>query len=118
MRTLILELRLWRTHLRSRPCVFYVDNNATRDVIIAGRARSDPGSSLVAKLLSLEDSTGTNAWFSRVPSSSNIADPPSQGSLDGITAKTLPVDLFKISVKKILRDVTCAAKCWGGDESS
>ena len=85
---------------------------------IAGRARTEPGSSLVAKLLSLEDSIGTNAWFARVPSSSNIADPPSRGSLDGIVAKTLPVDLSKISVKKILRDVACAAKCGGGDESS
>ena len=115
---LILGLKLWRKHLKSRPCVFYVDNNATRDVSIAGRARTEPGSSLVAKLLSLEDTIGTNAWFARVPSSSNIADPPSRGSLDGSVAKTLPVDLLKISVKKILREVACAAKGGGGDESS
>ena len=106
----ILGVTLWKKYLKSRPCVFYVDNNATRDVSIAGRARTSPGSLLVAKLLALEDAAGVNSWFARVPSSSNIADPPSRGSMEGITGKLVSAELFNVSLKKILSGISNTAK--------
>jgi len=81
---LLVCFTIWKKQLRDCPAMFFIDNNATRDVSISGRARTYPGSSLVAELLSLEDSAGVNAWYARVPSASNIADGPSRGSSDGI----------------------------------
>lgn len=100
---LLVCFTVWKKQLHNRPCVFFIDNNATRDVSISGRARSWPGSSLVASLLSLEDSSGVNAWYARVPSSSNIADSPSRNSDEGIVAKFLPMKLVELVVAKILK---------------
>ena len=88
--------------LRHRPCVAYIDNNSTRDVSISGTARTQPGKSLVALLLETEDSGGILAWYTRVPSSSNIADAPSRGKDDGISTKMLPIKFVRLVVEKCL----------------
>ena len=99
---LLLGMSLWKKKLRGRPCVCYVDNNATRDVAIAGKTRTQPGLSLVMDLLQLEDEVGLNAWYARVPSASNIADGPSRDDLSALSIKPTPRDLVTLMVKKIL----------------
>jgi hypothetical protein len=112
--TLIFEAELlallvcfttWKKQLRDRPAVFFIDNNATRDVSISGRARTYPGSSLIADLLSLEDPAGVNAWYARVCLSSNVADGPSRGSSDGIKIKFLPEKFVELVVDKVMNKV-------------
>ena len=107
---LLVCFTVWKKQLRNRPCVFFIDNNATRDVSISGRARSSPGAELVALLLALEDSTGVNAWYARVPSSSNIADGPSRDSDEGIVAKFLPKQLVELVVAKTLKSLQIQKK--------
>ena len=105
---LLLGMSLWKKKLRGRPCVCYVDNNATRDVSIAGKARTQPGLSLVMDLLRLEDEVGLNAWYARVPSASNIADGPSRDDLSALTIKPTPKELVALMVKRILsKYVSC-----------
>lgn len=99
---LLVALIVWRKQLRQRPCVAYIDNNSTRDVSISGSARTEPGRSLVAQLLEAEDVGGILAWYTRVPSSSNIADAPSRGKRDGIYAKPLSPDLIRLVIGKCL----------------
>ena len=99
---LLVSFLLWKKHLRGKPCVAYIDNNSTRDVSISGTARTQPGHSLVSQLLEVEDSQGIVAWYTRVPSSSNIADGPSRGSLEGLDVTPLPVALVEIAVKRCL----------------
>ena len=99
---LIVALIVWRKFLRHRPCVVYIDNNSTRDVSISGTARTQPGKSLVAQLLEAEDVGSILAWYTRVPSSSNIADAPSRGKEDGITTKFLPAEFVRLIVNKCL----------------
>ena len=99
---LLVGLVLWKKQVRGRPCVCYVDNNATRDVAIAGRARTQPGLSLVSELLRLEDSIGLTAWYARVPSLSNIADAPSRNSDEGISVKFTPSGYVNLVLEKIL----------------
>ena len=99
---LLVCFAIWKKQLRHRPCVFFIDNNATRDVNISGRARSSPGSELVADLLALEDSSGVNAWYARVPSLSNVADGPSRGSSEGIRVKFMHGKLVELVVEKTL----------------
>jgi len=99
---LIVCFKIWKRHLRHRPCVMYIDNNATRDVSISGRARTAPASDLVAELLMLEDRNCTNTWFARVPSASNLADGPSRNDLAEITAGCVSPDFAKLVAKKVL----------------
>ena len=102
---LVLCVRLWRKIIQNRPCVMYVDNNGTRDVAISGSARTFPGSSLVAALLSQEDAACVTAWYARVPSQSNIADPPSRNSSEGIDVSFVNVSLVRLHLDKLLGDV-------------
>ena len=98
MLALIVGFVLWKRRLRNRPCVFYVDNNSARDVAISGRARTDPGSFLIAELLKLEDENCTNAWFARVPSASNIADGPSRNCTAEIVVKLVARELVCLAI--------------------
>jgi len=102
---LIVCFKIWRKHLRHRPCVMYIDNNATRDVSISGRASTAPASELVAELLMLEDRNCTNTWFARVPSASNIADGPSRNDLAEITAECVSAVFAKLVAKKVLANL-------------
>ena len=102
---LVLCVRLWRKIIQNRPCVMYVDNNGTRDVAISGSARTFPGSSLVAALLSQEDAACVTAWYARVPSQSNVADPPSRNSSDGIDVSFANVSLVRLHLDKLLGNV-------------
>ena len=70
----IAAIILWRSRIKHRPIVAYVDNNSARDVIISGKARNSIGRRLVGLLLAVEDVAGINVWVSRVPSPSNPAD--------------------------------------------
>ena len=99
---MLVAFVLWKRHIGNRPCVVYIDNNSTRDVSISGTARTYPGSALVGQLLEIEDRWGVLAWYSRVPSSSNIADGPSRGSCSGLSVKPLPVTLVSLAVQKCL----------------
>ena len=102
---LVLCVRMWRKLIQNRPCVMYVDNNGTRDVAISGSARTFPGSSLVAALLSQEDAACVTAWYARVPSQSNVADPPSRNSSEGIDVSFVNVSLVRLHLDKLLSDV-------------
>ena len=102
---LLVGLMIWKKKLRHKPCVCYVDNNATRDVPIAGKARTQPGLALVTELLQLEDEVGLNSWYARVPSASNIADGPSRNDNSSLTVKPVPNDLALLVVKKLLKKI-------------
>ena len=74
----VLAYVLWRDDICSRPIVCYIDNNATRDVLISGSARNQVGARLARLLLTVETLAKTFSWFARVPSPSNLADEPSR----------------------------------------
>ena len=102
---IVICLKLWRRFIKNRPCVVYVDNNSARDIAIAGNARTSPGDKLVAHLLRAEDSCNINAWYSRVPSESNIADGPSRDNLTEVRIPITPVPLVLLVVGKILHSL-------------
>lgn len=82
----LVALSLWSDKLSSRQVVFYVDNDRVRDVFIACTAADPVGSVMMTKALELEGSLAISAWFTRVPSKSNIADSPSRGDIDDLIA--------------------------------
>ena len=83
----LVALVLWQRLLKSRPLVCCVDNNATRDVLIKGSARNDKGSILARLFLTIEALARTFTWIARVPSPSNVADPPSRELLSVMSLK-------------------------------
>lgn len=109
---LLVALIVWRKFLRHRPCVAYIDNTSTRDVSISGSARNQPGRSLVAQLLEAEDTGCILAWYTRVPSSSKIADAPSRGKQEGVTAKLLSPELIRLVVDKRLLKLDKTGSNW------
>ena len=110
MLALLVALVLWKKHLRNHPVVMYVDNNSTRDVCISGSARTSPGKELIEKILKLEDELSLIAWYARVPSSSNIADGPSRGSVDEVRTKFLSPLLVGVAVSQCLQESHSATK--------
>ena len=75
---LLVAMFAWREALAHKPVVFFVDNNAARDICISARARSPRAEALLSVLLGLEESYQLQAWYARVPSPSKIADEPSR----------------------------------------
>ena len=73
---LLCALRRWRGLLSGNPVIFFVDNNAVRDIAISGAARSPIANRLLDMLLLDEYSAEILAWCQRVPSPSNPADAP------------------------------------------
>ena len=75
---LIVAFVLWKNYLNKTPVVFFVDNNAARDVAISANSRSKLVAGMVEQLLRAEEVSACYAWFVRVPSPSNPADGPSR----------------------------------------
>ena len=106
MLALLVALILWKKRLRNHPVVAYIDNNSTRDVCISGTARTSPGKELISQILMLEDELSLIAWYARVPSSSNVADGPSRGSVGDVPAKFLSPILVGLVVAQCLEKLS------------
>ena len=62
--------------------ILFVDNVLARDAAINGVSASSASSRMVMEMRLLCTNRGVGPWFERVPSPSNIADPPSRGSFE------------------------------------
>lgn len=103
---LIVAMKLWSVFIAQQPCMFFIDNNAARDIAISGHARTEPGLTLAGTLLRLEDAIAVIAWYARVASSSNIADAPSRASRDGILVPYVDDDLVSRTLDEVLSQIT------------
>ena len=65
--------------------IFFCDNWAALDVFVKGSSTESLWRSLLLDIEIIDMETRSLMWLSRVPSASNIADPPSRGSLDELT---------------------------------
>ena len=97
MLAMLVAVRKWKSFFSHSPLLVFIDNNASRDVAISGKARGDVASRILECLLKLEDELAVWPWYSRVPSESNPADLPSREScsqvrLRGRTVRASPVD--------------------------
>ena len=72
---------LWGPRLRNQKVLFFGDNWAANDTFIKGTSSVKAWRNLLPQLERLDDSYNAMAWMARVPSTSNIADPPSRGSI-------------------------------------
>ena len=75
----LASLALFRSHLAGRPAVVWVDNEATKSALIRACSCQAHIADILAEVTQLETATQCRCWFERVPSLSNIGDPPSRG---------------------------------------
>ena len=100
------SLKIWGGRVRDSFSVIYTDNEAAKGALIKGSSSTLQGNSLVDGILDMEEAFRVRAWFARVPTSANPADPPSRGHYEHLTS---------LGVCRVRVDVTASALhlSWG-----
>ena len=70
---------LWRKRIDARRIIIFIDNQSVLDALIKGYSAEPMLKKLLLNFEVLDNLHPCLGWFSRVPSSSNIADLPSRG---------------------------------------
>ena len=70
---------LWADRCAHRPMLAFIDNDPARHALVRGGSQVPAIASVVDAVCDLEIRLRALAFFERVPSQSNIADPPSRG---------------------------------------
>ena len=94
-----LATLVWFESLKFSQTVFYVDNDAARFSLIKGVASTKVGKCIMKNFVTLELEGQIKSWFSRVPTSSNIADDPSRlkfASLEALGASRVKISWSKV----------------------
>ena len=93
--------------LEGRRVIYWIDNEAARLALVKGQSKSSIMDRMIRELCLLEDRMLSYAWYTRVPSKSNIADAPSRGKGDCVAQASgmLKADIFPGSIpwKHLLR---------------
>ena len=66
------------------------DTDGVKDALIACQSSSANSTPILHAILQLEFDLKWNAWFSRVPTESNILDPPSRGEFQTLLSEGVP----------------------------
>ena len=109
---LVLAFSMWRQFFSAQQVICFIDNNSARDVAISGCGRNECANILVDFLLKLEMDSKSFAWYSRVPTPSNISDDPSRGNTDLLLSMGAVLD----SPSSCLRDIVTVLKRRGADK--
>jgi hypothetical protein len=78
----LLAALLWRTFCGNKRVVLFVDNEGTKFALLKGLSDNLCVDAMAEKFACLESELHTLIWIARVPSKSNVADPPSRGITD------------------------------------
>ena len=76
---------LWCRHHNFRRVIFFCDNWTSLDVFVKGSSNEPLWRKVLLAFEACDCEFSTVPWIARVPSSSNVADPPSRGSIDTIS---------------------------------
>ena len=118
-KTIIFELELfavigWRQFITNCAVVVYTDNDAVRDCLIACNTSSSNARPILDLYLKVEFQSSFNAWMSRVPTDSNIADAPSRGDCESLRA--LGASETHVNVEMVWNDVQEFHMSGGGND--
>ena len=75
----VLARTLWSDYVNSERCIFFVDHSGVLSACINSNSIDASWRSLLLHLEAADEAHPCLPWFHRVPSQSNIADPPSRG---------------------------------------
>ena len=121
-KTIIFELELfailcavigWQQFITNCAVVVYTDNDAVRDCLISCNTSSSNARPILDLYLKVEFQAAFNAWMSRVPTDSNIADAPSRG--DCQTLRSIGASETEVNVDMVWNDVQEFQMIGGGN---
>ena len=98
-----IAYKLWAREVAGSQLVIFIDNNAVRDCLISCDSSNVIASVILKEILKLEDAAKVLAWYTRVPSPSNIADDPSRGECGFL--KSLKCLESKINLEEMLQGI-------------
>ena len=75
----LVALAGWEARIQGRSVLAFVDNEGVRACMVSGGSTSAAVAGVVGAAVDREIAAGALVWFERVPSESNLADPPSRG---------------------------------------
>ena len=114
---IFVAMTCWSQHLQdSQVVVVCTDNEGVKDALIACQTSSYNATPILVALLQLEFDLKWNAWFSRVPSESNVADDPSRGEIQKLL--TQGVQQFQINLDSMWNGLLELATRGGFDQHS
>ena len=122
-KTIIFELELfailcavvgWKQFITNSAVVVYTDNDAVRDCLISCNTSSSNARPILDMYLKVEFQSPFNAWMSRVPTDSNIADAPSRGDCESL--HKLGASETKVDVSMVWNDVQKFHVTGGGND--
>ncbi len=76
---------LWSQHYNFQRVIFFYDNWTSLDVFVKGSSNDPLWREVLLSFEACDFAFSTVPWIARVPSSSNVADPPSRRSLEPIS---------------------------------
>ena len=59
----------------------FLENEGARAGLVSASSAVEANSELIHAITKIEDQLGVKAWYSRAPTASNCADPPSRGKM-------------------------------------
>ena len=81
----VVAVKQWAHLLRGRRVIIFCDNWTAIDVYVKGTSPLKLWRQLLLELERLDNEAESLVWMARVPSASNVADPPSRGKWDEIS---------------------------------
>ena len=96
----LIAYKVWAKEVAGSQLVVFIDNNAVRDSLISCDTSNATAAKILKSILQLEDDVKALAWYTRVPSPSNIADDPSRKNCSFL--KSLKCQEDKINMDEIL----------------
>ena len=73
---------LWKVSLHNRRVILFIDNWPVIDTFVPGTARQKSWRQLLMSIERTDLEMPSQIWATRVPSESNVADPPSRGDVE------------------------------------
>lgn len=80
----LLAKHTWSRELSNRRSFFFIDNWGVLDCVIPGSSKDLTWREMLLKMEALDSEYPSLMWAARVPSESNLADPPSRGHMEGL----------------------------------
>lgn len=107
----IISADLWQGEFGNKRVVLFVDNEGTKFSLLKGLSDNPSVDAMAELFATLECNLHSMIWIARVPSSSNVADPPSRG-ITNIPLLANATDVSSLAKKKLSAIVAQISK-WG-----
>ena len=75
----LAAINQWKVLLSRKHMVCFLDNEGARGSILRGRSSNSLLNTVAQQVCDAEEANCIFSWYARIPSASNLADPPSRG---------------------------------------